>query len=167
MDWSIEASKIDLANVMHVEHTPQALDTAQQAPTVDAVIVSGVSYSLPNNGWRGGQLSLGLHHLSKFDMEIAITLGAVDDTVSTLKVVLEHRSNVLLRQCYLGESFQVRSTLPTTHCTTNTVLTMHPSAKTVHTLELNMLRRQHCFNAVSGMATVRKRPHCFQCQQME
>jgi hypothetical protein len=92
---------------MRIEHMPQALDTTQSAPTIDAVAVEGVTYQVLNSAWSGGQLSLAVQRLSNLDMDILLTLGAVDDMASILRIVFDEKEHVELRECYMGEEFQV------------------------------------------------------------
>lgn len=103
----------DNADVLRVEHLPDAADQAAPAPAIANVTVQRSTFQFRNRGWDAAALALALggagtpsRHLA---VEVMLDLGQLDETANVVKLLLEDQPAAHMTGCYSGEPLEVSS----------------------------------------------------------
>lgn len=109
---SSEASLPASADVVRLEHLPDAYDQGAQAPSVAAVAVQGRDFHFVNNGWNAAAMVLAFGGVGlpqrELLLEVRVDLGQLDETANVVKVLLEDQPAAHMTGCYSGEPIEVR-----------------------------------------------------------
>lgn len=99
------------ADVLRLEHVPDAVNQAAAAPAVANVTVQRTAFEFRNRGWDAAALVLALGGAGMagrgVQVDVTMDLGQLDDTASVVKLLLEDQPAVHMAACYSGEPFKV------------------------------------------------------------
>ena len=108
---SSEASVPASADVLRLEHVPDAFDQGAQPPAISAVAVQGQQFLLANHGWDAAALVLAVGGVGvpqrALLLEIRVDLGQLDETANVVRVLLEDQPAAHMTGCYSGEPMEV------------------------------------------------------------
>lgn len=101
----------EAANVVRVEHVPDAMDQSVPSPAITNVAVQHSSFEFHNRGWDAAALALALGgegiHDREFTLEVTVDLGQLDETASVVQLRFEDQPEAHMTACYSGEPFEV------------------------------------------------------------